>query len=446
MGSASATHRGALPSASRSRSDGGFTLVEVLAAMVVFVIISTATVTIVIQGLRLLRENSDRGIAANIARDELDYWKSLGTAGINPGLTVGAHSAAVSDDFIVRTTAAWVGFNQSQGACAASTPGKDYMRVTVQVSSSNISDAQTLDTIITPPANAAAPSLGSARIFVRDRDDQPVSDVIVAGFPAGDLVTGAEGCIFLPNLTPATLTITVSKSGYVPKDSGGQTQSAVITAANLTEKTFSFAAASSIAFSSANPDYSLPSVMPVMWKLNATGAVAAKSTVATVITNRWPLTTGFTSWAGSCSDADPLVYSGSPQSFVFTSGATTSAALNTALVKIRGLPKDTMVTANYTGPDGACGQAPVQLGKSNDLGILKVGLPYGKWSFIGGGQTQPLATPLAPPVAGSPATPVVVNFTLADLDNPSPSPTPTGTGTASPTATPTATPTPTVTP
>lgn len=458
MGSVSNTRRGLWRRRARGRrSDDGFTLVEVMAAMVVFIIISTATVTVVIQGLRTMRENSDRAVAANIARDQIEYLKSVGTAGITPGLTLGAHDAALYNaDFKVRTTATWVGFNQSGDTCAASTPGKDYMRVTVEVTSSNITDPQTVDTIITPPPNAASPSLGQVRIYVRDQLGLPVSDVTVTGIPPTTLLTGASGCVFVPDITPASLSVSISKTGYVTDTPTGLSQPATITAGHLTEKYFNLAAASSIQFSASNPDYPLPSTMPVMWQLNETGSIAVKTTVSSTVSNKWPLTTGFVSWAGSCTDASPLTnYGVSPQGFSFIAGQTTMAALNTGLVKLRGLPKDEPVTATYTGPDSGCAQAPVLLGNSNNLGILKVGLPYGKWSFTAKTQTQALSTPLAPPAAGSPADVVVVNFTLACLDDPSPIPlgapcdvkgsgspsaSPSGSGSSSPSAEPTSSP------
>jgi prepilin-type N-terminal cleavage/methylation domain-containing protein len=424
MGSVSNTRRGLWRrDAPRRCPDAGFTLVEVMAAMVVFIVISTATVTVVIQGLRTMRENSDRAVAANIARDEIEYLRSVGTAGINPGVTLDGHAAAVNSDFKVRTTATWVGFNQSGDSCAASVPGKDYMRVTVQVTSSNITDPQTIDTLITPPPNAATPSLGQVRINVNDQLGMPVSDVTVTGIPPTTLLTGAGGCVFVPDLKPASLNVSISKNGYVTDTPTGLSKTATITAGTLTKKDFNLAAASSIQFSASNSDYPTPSVMPVMWQLNDTSSLAVASTVGSTITNRWPLKTGFVAWAGSCTDANPLTsYGVSPQGFPFTAGQTTIAALNTGLVRLRGLPKNEAVTANYAGPDGACGQAPVLLGTSNNLGILKVGLPYGKWSFTAKTQTQDLATPLAPPAAGSPAEVVVVNFTLACLDNPSPIP------------------------
>ncbi len=119
------------------------------------------------------------------------------------------------------------------------------------------------------------------------------------------------------------------------------------------------------------------------------------------------------------------------QAFALTAGSATVAALASAPVRLRGLPADTPVTARYVGPDAACSTAPVDLGRSNDKGILKVGLPYGDWEFTAETETVQLENPLLPGPEGQPPDPVTVSFTLADLDNPSPSPSPEPSGSPS---------------
>ena len=91
-------------------------------------------------------------------------------------------------------------------------------------------------------------------------------------------------------------------------------------------------------------------------------------------------------------------------------------------MRLRGLPDDTVVTARYVGPDAGCATTTVDLGRSNNKGILKVGLPYGDWEFTAKTETVQLDEPLVPGPDGLPPEPLTVNFTLADLDNPSPSP------------------------
>ena len=49
-----------------------------MVAMVLFVALSTATVSILMQSMRTVRENSQRVAAANVARTQLEYLRRLG--------------------------------------------------------------------------------------------------------------------------------------------------------------------------------------------------------------------------------------------------------------------------------------------------------------------------------------------------------------------------------
>jgi hypothetical protein len=183
----------------------------------------------------------------------------------------------------------------------------------------------------------------------------------------------------------------------------------------------------------------MPPLLPVSWQLNTTGAPLTAGTAGETVGRLWPNTNGFSAWAGSCADTNPTAYGSTHQAFAFIAGQTTTAALTVAPVKLRGLPADAFVTAFYDGTDPACAGQSFALGRSDLLGLLRVGLPYGKWRFQTPGQSQVLLAPLIPSLDATPLTEVVVNFTLADLDNPSPSPSGTATTTSTATPAPTST-------
>ncbi len=433
------------PVRARAASDDGFTLVEVLAAMVVFILVSTATVSILILALRTVRENSDRVQAANIARSQVDAMRFLGASLIPKGLSLGGPTGT-DPSFTVRTTANWVGLSQTVSACEAAQPGQAYVRVHVEVSSANLSGPQVIDTIVVPESGDTADGTGATTVAVVDQLGAPVSDVAVRGLDAikptnaFTLTTGSDGCLFLPGLAPTgSLIVTVSRTGYVSSTPTGTSQTLLVTSGSVTRSTFELAAQSSIVFASALPTYPMPPLMPVSWQVNTTGAALTAATAGATVGQLWPNTNGFSAWAGSCADANPTAYGVAHQAFAFIAGQSTIAALAVAPVKIRGLPADADVTAFYDGTDPACAGQSFALGKSDILGVLKVGLPYGQWRFQTPGQVQTLLAPLLPSPDSTPLTEVVVNFTLADLDNPSPSPSgsaaPTSSATPAPTAT-----------
>ena len=441
------------------RRDAGFTLVEVMAALVVFVIVSTATVAILIQALRVVRENSDRVMAAGIARSQVEYLRSLGTTAIPIGLTVGAvpagQSAARVDprlldpEFTIRTTSNWVGFDQTQNSCTASTPGQAYLRVSVEVSSANLGQPITADTVIFPDTVTQTSGTGSATVSVVDQAGASVSDVLVRGTdtyqPTNNftLTTGTDGCLFIPGRTPSgSLGVNVSRSGYVSQTPTGTDAVLQITAGNVSRSTFKLAPAAILEFGSVDVGFPVSAGLPVTWQFKTTGASDTPGAVGTPITGLWPEPSGITAFAGSCTDADPLSYAVSRDSFTLDAGGTSIARLASAPVRLRGLPADTPVTARYVGADAACSPAALVVGRSNALGILRVGLPYGNWEFSAGGETHRPASPLAPQADGTTPGPVLVEFTLADLDNPCPTASPAPSGTVTATPSPTASPSP----
>jgi prepilin-type N-terminal cleavage/methylation domain-containing protein len=431
---------------SRRDAEGGFTLVEVMVALVLFVALSTATVTILIQAMRTVRENSQRVAAANVARTQLEYLRRLGTSGITLGLTTTA-APGISADYQVRSTAQWVGLGQQSSACSAAQPGQAYIRVTVDVSSPDLAAPVTVNSIIAPPAAPSEAGTGAAAISVIDQIGAPVSDVVIRGVdtthPTNGFTytTGDDGCIFVPGLTPSTsLVVSISRGGspaYVSMTPTGTSQTVSISASSLARPTFYYAPAAGITFGGDRPEFPLLAGFPVSWKLNDTGASVNRSAVGQTVSNLWPSTAGFTAWAGDCPDADPTAYGGTRQPFDLVAGADVATVLDVRPVKLRGITADTAVTAKHVGGGTGCTDTAIPLGKTDAKGILKIGLPNGTWQFTAKTETQE-AGPLA---AGDEET-TVVNFTLADLDNPSPSPSPTGTGTETATATPTPTGTP----
>jgi Tfp pilus assembly protein PilV len=436
-------------------AEGGFTLVEVLVAMLVFIVVTTASITLLMQGLQIIRENSDRVMAANIARWQLEYWRSLPVTDIPVGLTVGlpdgttglpdADLANVHDAaFTVRTTANWVSTGQTSSSCVSGvTPGQDYKRVSVEVQSVNMSGPVTLDTVVFADMTGAVTNTASLVVLVSDQLGNPVSDVLVTGTDTHQavnsfaLVTGADGCLYLPGLTASTgINITIARTGYIAKTGTSTSTSVALVSQEKAQARFMYAAAASVTFTSGDPAYPYPSTMPVTWQENVTGSSANVTTANAIVSNLWPETSGLTAW-GPCL--------GTHTTLGLTPGATTSTTLPPALVKIRGLAANVAVTA-------LCSGTTVNLGRTDSLGVVKVSLPYGNWSFTSSGQTQTLVTPLVAPLLGVPVPVTTVSFTLANLDgespSPSPSPSPSGSGSpsASPSVSPSASPTASATP
>lgn len=459
--------------------DEGFTLVEILVATLVFALTATATVGILITAIRTVRENSDRVYAANLARSEVERQRELGTDLITIGNTTST-TTTPEGVFTISTTSNWVGLNQATDACEAAAPGQAYMRVHVEVTGASISDPQVSDTIVAPSDDSSLVNTGQLAIKVADERANPVSGVtlqvrnVAAAGPTTTYITGPDGCVFVPKLAPSSSwQVTVNRGGFVPRVVNGTTSSGAVAAGQTTRMSFEYAAASSIEFTSASVDFPIPAGIPLSTGLDPLAIMPiAVTTYPKTVSNLWPSVGGYQGWLGSCIDADPASFA-APRTtstnrtwFAVTPGAKTTAPLGGATVRVRGLPANALVRiAHAAEATGNCTTAQAyDIGRTDAQGVLRVQLPFGKWTFSstaapGANQVailEPVPVPTGTPTATPSPTPtptpsatgipvdakgaqVTVNFPVAALDVPTPSPTPTATSTS-------AIPSPSVTP
>jgi prepilin-type N-terminal cleavage/methylation domain-containing protein len=446
-------------------ADGGFTLVEVVAAIAIFAMVSTATISILVTSIRTIKSNYDRVTAANIARSEIDRLRHLGPGAITLGLT-NRTVYAPSDPrpFTVTTTTGWLGAGQALSACDAvaanAVAGQDYMRVHVEVIGGNLTAPERSDTLVAPQDDTSAATVGAIVAKVTNELNTPVEGVTVTGTNGQSTfsttaITGADGCVMIPNLSyaPAAWTVTVQRAGYVPQTTNGNVKAATVAQGTVTQVPFLLAASSTLVFSSANGTYPIPNGLPMSFGPDALAIVATPvASYPHTIANLWPATNGYLAWLGTCLDADPKSAAAPRTTSVdrtwYTSppGSLASAPLTGVAVRVRGLNANSTVTITHAlEATGNCRTSVTYpIGKTDSLGVLRVLLPYGKWTVNSSG-TPSIQVTLDP---SAPAK--TVNFPVASLDvvcpTPSPTATPTPTPTATATATPSATPSPCVTP
>jgi len=429
----------------RARPDAGFTIVELLAAMFIFLAISTATVTLIITALRTIDENNERVLAANVARSQVEYLRLQGTANIQPGLTTQA-PPGTRPDFVVETSAEWVGLGQTASACEAAQPGQAYLRVRVAVTSPELDAPAVIDTIITPDTVVATEGTGAVAISVDDQNGDPVSGVQVAAIDVArpensfTYVTGADGCLYVPGLTaPSSLTVTISKDGYVSSTPTGTQATIQLDPESLSKPTFLYAPAAGIEWAGAVPEYPVPTGLPVTWSINETGAPTNVGAVGTSVAGLWPTTSRFTAWAGDCPDADPQGYAAPRRSFDLVAGSLRRTEVDVRPVRLRKLTPGAEVTVQHVGGGAGCTTSSFTAGTANDDGVLRLGLPNGTWAFTATdgelSETIELDDPLAPPAEGQDDEVIIVPFTVFEPE-PSPSPSPSESGSPSPSAEP----------
>lgn len=407
----------------RYRADGGFTLIEVIVALGIFIAVSAATITILLLALATVRENSDRVLAANVARSHVEGLRVLGSSNVNVGLT-----ETVESGFTVRTTANWVGVDQRVSACSAAEPGQDYLRVNVAVSGRTLGAPQIIDAVINSDGVPRTGIEGAVTVQVGDQYAQPVTDVTVTGRDAShpennfQVLTGVDGCVFLPNLAPSgNLFISIEKNQpgvtYVTRFIDGNTDQVQINSQEVSRVTFEYAPAASINFRAAKEAFELPAAMSVTWQELVTGAESKVTPVGDSVTGLWPSTSGFQAWLGTCADQNPSSFGSQATDFGLVAGGVVSVDLPSAFVRFEGLAPDGVVDVNYVGADSACDLPPFSVGPADADGVLQVALPFGPWEFTseGIGPVTPV-DPLAPPEAGASSDITVVAFALTPAE------------------------------
>lgn len=432
-------------------SDGGFTIVELMVAIGVFLIASTASISLIVTAAAVVRDNSDRVYAANLASTEIDRMRELGPDAITIGL-VTTERTSTQGTFTVSTTSNWVGLGQTADSCSAVSPGRAYMRVHVEVTGEGLGAPQVSDTLVAPADDSPLNNVGSVAVKVIDEADRPVSGVSVtgrdlAGTSTFTYTTGPDGCIYVPGLTPsASWQLSVSRPGFVGSPDSPTTQVRQVIAGQSTPVTFEYAEAATLTFASSRENYVVPSGMPLSLGPDA----SVISTVTTgafphVVGSLWPAASGYQAWLGICNDADPASAT-SPRTssiarstFTTPAGGNNPALLGGVAVKVRGLPAGATVRARHAAEaTGRCmATVTYDLGTTNAKGVVTTLLPYGRWTFVVSG-TPDITTVLDP---SSPEATVSFPLTNLDVPCPTPSPTPTESGVFPPTPAPSPSPT-----
>lgn len=424
--------------------DGGFSLVEVIVAMTVLVIVSLATFGVLMTSLSAVRGNNDRVQAASIARTELERLRTLGAAGIPPGLSTPDYAAT---GFAVETTANWVGVDQDTNPCesaAGGSPGQAYMRVHIEVTGGELTAPQVIDALVPPLDDVPAVLAGSVTAWVRDQQatPQPVSGITVTatsssvGATPQAAVTGYDGCVFFADLVPGswTVSIGVTPPGMVRPGTSATTAVANLAVGQNVPLSFYTAPSTSIAFAAGSERYDLLADIPFRggfgtWAgtVPATMPGAGFTIPAGTDPLLWPDASGYTARLG-CDDV------GSPVVIAVQPGSTTTIQLPAKEVEIVG-PRGEQVTVSHeiepspSPCDEGLSLAGGNLSAPGDpdqpdavlgaTGRERVSVPLGTWTF-----TVPGEDPITVTFTDATPSPCSVYWPPAVEPTPTPAPTP----------------------
>jgi prepilin-type N-terminal cleavage/methylation domain-containing protein len=202
-----------------SSDDGGFTLVEVVVAMVVLAIGAAAALSTFVAASGVTRNLVQRTAAANLLTRQIEAARAVDTLAIADGRQVSTQTVS-GTTFTVTQDVSYVTPGSASTVCTGSGNSLAYKLITVSITWPGMGSTHAVrgDTLKAVGVGRSGfdPSTGSLAVLVAGADGSPASDVQVTLAPGGaSETTGADGCAVFPALAPGTYTAAVSTPGYV---------------------------------------------------------------------------------------------------------------------------------------------------------------------------------------------------------------------------------------
>jgi prepilin-type N-terminal cleavage/methylation domain-containing protein len=390
------------------REERGFTMVEVMVAILIFGVLITGIATMQGTTLNLIRNNRNRSVAANLASQEMDTIRTTSFTSLPVGQTVTTRSVDGVPYTITRESE-WVAKDATAGACDAPQGSEPaFLRITVSVTWNAMRGVEppSTQTVVTPPVGTYDQSTGHLAVRVVDRDGAPASGVTIAiaGPQTASQTTSSDGCVFFAFLPPGSYTATASASGFVSDQFvASPQQPTTVTVAAISSLLFLYDGASSLSLTLTGKDVGSAPPTDVGVMLFNTHILPAGTKVfpgtgtTRTIPNLFPYADGYEVWAGTCADADP----GGSATVAVEPGQSTSSTVGMPEVRVSvttgGLPTEgAPVVASHTADAGCAAGESFAVGSTDAAGALTFALPYGTWAItvngIPGGSVTLLGT------------------------------------------------------
>ena len=407
--------------ASERDSDGGFSLVEIMVALAIFLVASGAVLGLIMLSLGTVRANSDRVNAATIARAEVDALRTLQTQDIPLGETTQTVDTEAGEYTITRT-ATWISLGSSVNPCDAGegiTPDGSYLRLNVSVTGGELDAPQDVDALIYPTDAVPSADTGTMTVSVRNSLNQPVSDVrVTVSNTSGQYYDypslGAAGCEFIPGLKAGPdWTVTLTSNKYITENLNAETQIVTVDALGNTPVSFIVEQARSIVFNAKSDGYSAPDGVPFEFEPDTRDRALDTFSYPATVSGLWP--DDYTAWLRPCLGAsdnstnavkktlepgvlDPIPGVPDPMAMDLQGAKVQLVGRSERNVTVTYSPEayvpSDLTTSPCVGDTGEPVPPPTyDLGPWDESRVKKLLLPAGVWTFESGSSTQTVRVP-----------------------------------------------------
>ena len=303
----------------------GFALVEVLAAVVVLAVLALAAFSGLSASVRASEDSRARVTAAALAAQELEAYDAVANV---PEIEIGSFTRPETvgpRTYEVRTTAAWLPAQAAPAnRCAgASTGGRPYVKVSVDVRWPGARSPVRSETLLTPRAGTGPAATASQRVHVIDRNGtsrQGQQVLLIGAGTTTALPTDEFGCVVFADLPDGNYEVRLDTPGHVGVR-GTQVDSRMVTVSSagtprLVEVLYDRAAAVDVSFAPVTGFTAVPGLAATVVNsgLQPTGQrtqpAASATSTTTAVTSLFPFPSGYQGWLGSCAGADPGAYPG----------------------------------------------------------------------------------------------------------------------------------------
>lgn len=269
-------------------ADEGFTLVEVIIAMVVFSIIAVSVAATITNSLVITKDARSRSVAQNLASQDLDQARAVSDVFAVQSKTFTKTVQGIV--YTVTRSVEWQSSATSATACGTGTGTLQYkvVRDTVSYPGSAASNPVVSSTVLSPNTRINDPALGTIVVAVKGASGAGVSGVNVTITPTtgnangavalttSPAATDANGCTYALKVAPGNYTVSVSMTNGIDTNqvtTPSPSKPAIVTAGTSFPVSF---------------DYDVAAQLPLKYASNYTGSALLPSNLPVTFSN--PLT------------------------------------------------------------------------------------------------------------------------------------------------------------